>query len=121
MHQQRGTLRGWCRGYIRPRQSWHRLACASVVIRGQLTEQILHRVSLGRSEALVRLAEWFVTVRGRIEDVLLDQIIFQRLFVNLAVGRLFGSVIGTATSTAIGLLLLEVGLSLGQRSIPVLL
>ncbi|MNI76467.1 hypothetical protein D3C73_1326980 [compost metagenome] len=53
--------------------------------------------------------------------MLLDQIIFQRLFVNLAVGRLFGSVIGTATSTAIGLGLLEVGLSLGQRSIPVLL
>ncbi|MNF90534.1 hypothetical protein D3C84_731010 [compost metagenome] len=53
--------------------------------------------------------------------MLLDQIIFQRLFVNLAVGRLFGSVIGTATSTTVGLGLLEVGLRLGQRSLPVLL
>ncbi|MNG39804.1 hypothetical protein D3C84_1280800 [compost metagenome] len=33
----------------------------------------------------------------------------------------FWSVIGTAAATAIGLGLLEVGLSLGQRSTPVLL
>ncbi|MNP38389.1 hypothetical protein D3C76_1318980 [compost metagenome] len=91
MHEQLSALQRCRSRCVRTRQTWHRLACASVVIRGQLTEQILHRVSLGRGEALVRLAEWFITVRGRVVDVLLDQIVFQRLFVNLAVGWLLRS------------------------------